>query len=246
MYEVLLRPQEISSVSVPPIDTAISKLRKAEVVGEERRLRQIELARARNKRKRDEAAGIGLLEDNEVLDSDGPPQPKRRKEAASNDVDSPTVMEEGELKDAVPQNESKTSATHNGHQAPSRLASAQITRTLQVAHPCAEVRGHTSYLTFAVLLPYDHITNTAQGLRSNPGIVALAPEASAGDTTITTEGHTDYGAYDDYFRSIPDDVSRAYRDTRLGLTSLKMGCLGTTKIHTTRSCVRFIAPTMMI
>jgi tRNA (adenine57-N1/adenine58-N1)-methyltransferase len=223
MYETLLRPQEVSSVSLPSIDTAISKLRKAEVVGEERRLRQIELAMARNKRKREEAAGIGPTgENDEMLYSDGataPPPLKKRKEAESNDDNSPTVMEEGELEDVHLQNEPKPSAISNGQQKPSRQSPNQVggssTQTHQVAHPFAEVRGHTSYLTFAIHLPYHHITNTQSGSTSSQepqsSAEAVAPNASAGDTTITTEAPTDFSAYDDYFRSIPDAVSRPLR-----------------------------------
>ena len=230
MYETLLRPYEVASVSLPTVDSAISKLRRAEVVGEERRLRQKESARIRNKRKRDEAARVGSAEEDETLDPEDqmPPPPKKRKEAQSNDVDSPPMMEEGELEDVTPQDEPGPSATNVGleklsHRSSDQaggLPSSQTTRTLQVAHPFAEVRGHTSYLTFAVLLPYRHITKTraasasAQEPPSSAGVISHTG-VSVGDVTVTTDAPTDFSAYDEYFKSIPDDVSRAHRVLRL-------------------------------
>lgn len=232
MYEVLLRPQEVSSVPLPSIDSAISKLRKAEIVGEERRLRQIESARMRNKRKRDEAAGIGPVEGGEMLDSDGTmaPPPKKRKEMGSNDVDNP-AMEEGELENNTPQNEPEPSKTRNGHldhpyNQSEGSPSPQAVRTLHVAHPYTEVRGHTSYLTFAVLLPYHYIARTQAGSISasaqEPQLSAdVAPlGSSAGNITITTDAHADFSAYDEYFRNIPDDVRRDLRVPQLDLTCL--------------------------
>lgn len=229
MYETLLRPQEVSSVALPSIDTVISKLRKAEVAGEERRLRQIELAKVRNKRKREEAASNGVAEGKETFHSNGtsvPPPPKRRKQAESDDVNRLTTMEDGEVEDVNSQNEPESPATSNGRHKPSRQShnqaggsSSQIAPTLQVAHPLAEVRGHTSYLTFAVLLPYHHIIKTQTGSTSTQEPQSNTEvDASAGDTTITTEVPTDFSAYDEYFKSIPDAVSFPCRVPWLSLT----------------------------
>lgn len=216
MYETLLRPQEVTAVSLPSIETAVQKLKKAEISSEERRLRQIETAKVRNKRKRDEATAAEE-DDAGISNSDVPPlpDPKKRRESEPNDTEH-SVMEEVEVEDAL-QPEPDSSATPANGDAeehtvpvlsfsqPSGPSPAPETRrTIQMAHPFNEVRGHTSYLTFAVLLPYDHLTSST--IPESAPTQTTVDNSFAGYTTTTTDGHPDFAEFDEYFRSIPDTV----------------------------------------
>lgn len=216
MYETLIRSQDITPVSQPSIETAVKKLKQAEVNGEERRLRQMANARARNKRKREEA---GVAKESSAGDDTSvPPEPKKRRAVDSNETGDATA-EECEVEDALlpDADDPILPAQTNGHgteptlntTAPARPStSLEPSLTIPMAHPFPEVRGHTSYLTFAVLLPYDHLTGNTS---SNHDPTSTqngedATQSTIANTTTTTEGNSNYAELDDYFRSIPESV----------------------------------------
>lgn len=155
MYETLLRPHQVAHLApLVPIDVIRKKLQVAEVQKEERRLKQIASSRAkrddaagktqdssngkqRGKRKRDEI-DEGAVEDGEP----GPSNVKRMKtqppKAGETDNDFVEPVSSGaDLQGKANSNE----------------ALATSSSLLTVTQPIKEVRGHTSYLTFACLLP---------------------------------------------------------------------------------------------
>lgn len=162
MYETLLRPHEVGQSPAPvPIRIVREKLQAAEVRKEERRLRQIAESRAR---KGDEDSGEGCPSmaeekphkrkrgtegDAEVEGEDGCVKngAKRVKTAALTDADEDETHEDPAT--------SVTPRINILSKGKERLSSSSIVPgpTLTLTQPIKEVRGHTSYLTFACLLP---------------------------------------------------------------------------------------------
>ena len=163
MYETLLRPHEVAQLPPSaPIHAIRNKLQLAEVQKEERRLKQIAASRA----KRDGAAGISEdpttaesgskrkrgLSNNENMEENGDSSPNLKrvktqemtvgKHRSSNDIAGSMFSDVG------PKGKEKEVSTSP----PSPLT---------VTQPIREVRGHTSYLTFACLLPSIFPTPTA-------------------------------------------------------------------------------------
>lgn len=201
MYESLLRPQEVAAVSLPSIETAVDKLRKAETSAEERRLRQIETAKIRNK-KRKRAAEAGNEDAESVTPGvSTPPNPKKRKDGPVGGADA----DEGEVE--TPLYENAEGGTNGDSAAPaSPNGGADVptnSSTPSMAHSFVEVRGHTSYLTFAVLLPSVHLNGSENA--PQPGLTQQSTQPSAGNTTATDVAE-DYAEYDHLFKSIPDAV----------------------------------------
>ncbi|KAJ7464677.1 tRNA methyltransferase complex GCD14 subunit [Mycena galericulata] len=148
MYETLVRPHDVNQVPVlQPISELEDKLKKAEEIREIKRLRQI-------------AAGQRSHEN--------PHGEKRKRGEEINEQQEPTVMEaedsgggkrlktDDEMEDAtIPQdagvsrslNEPSTHAVHAGPSNPAPPTKISVSKAI------TEVRGHTSYLTFATLLP---------------------------------------------------------------------------------------------
>jgi len=146
MYETLLRPQDVNQIpSLQHISEVSEKLKQAEQKREEKRLRQIAAGRSKGgdvhgaKRKRDGDAEQELTEADDMsikrvktVDEDsGAPQ--------DNDTRSLLPQEIDFLKDPV----------GSSQLTPSPVPAAKI----NVSKALSEVRGHTSYLTFACLLP---------------------------------------------------------------------------------------------
>jgi tRNA (adenine57-N1/adenine58-N1)-methyltransferase len=164
MYETLLRPHEVGQPPAPvPIGIVRDKLQDAEVRKEERRLRQIAESRARkgdeeggeagasvveqsrHKRKRTEKDEVGEGEGEEAMTY----QSKRARAGDSALADA----DEDELHEYA---ETSTPYTNRKGKGKGRVApsfSAHVSSTLTLTQPIKEVRGHTSYLTFACLLP---------------------------------------------------------------------------------------------
>ncbi|KIJ17555.1 hypothetical protein PAXINDRAFT_167560 [Paxillus involutus ATCC 200175] len=136
MYENLLRPHEVQHLPAPlPLSHIVDKLKKMEQNREEKRLRQIANA---SKRKRED--------DLEGLEAD-----KRAR-----------TEESSALEDNNDQDGSKFQATPLAS-ANVGLAtgSSQVDATpakVNLAKASPEVRGHTSYLTFARLVPISNPT----------------------------------------------------------------------------------------
>lgn len=134
MYETLLRPQQVDVQPVPPSVVGIAEqLKKAEARREEKRLRQIVQAQQQRsaKRKREDADGADGADDGGE---------KGEKRARTEEVEESAVVDTPLAGTPAP-----AAVVAEGKPAEERKIS--------VSKAFPEVRGHTSYLTFAVLLP---------------------------------------------------------------------------------------------
>ncbi|THH31460.1 hypothetical protein EUX98_g2719 [Antrodiella citrinella] len=166
MYETLIRPHQVDVVpSLPTIDTISAQLKQSEARREAKRLRQI----ANSKQARGEKRKREPKEDPARTDDD--------TGAAAMDVDVDVDEEEGSSAkktktetDAAVENQSETviPAASSNSPAPvidepqvlSREQSPEpaVPTKISVSKAFPEVRGHTSYLTFALLLPQSAMT----------------------------------------------------------------------------------------
>jgi tRNA (adenine57-N1/adenine58-N1)-methyltransferase catalytic subunit len=162
MYETLLRPHEVNQAPrLTQIDTVAEKLKQLERNREAKRQRQIAASRARRnateKRKREEdeeaddnnagGGGGGVDVDPSVRELEAK---KAKMVAAQSDDDTPVldvvmnVVDEETLED-----QQLHAATATATAAlPAPVPSMQV-----LSRHSKEVRGHTSFLTFACLLP---------------------------------------------------------------------------------------------
>jgi hypothetical protein len=144
MHESLLRPHDV--VAIPPLPTigeSSAKLKQQEIRQEEKRQSQIAQSRARNagkepagKRKRDEEDinGVDIITNGEDMEG----------------VEAKRVKFEGESEGNVEIARSQARPTSN----PPRRKNVPIGEDrLVVSKAFPEVKGHTSYLTFALLVP---------------------------------------------------------------------------------------------
>jgi len=150
MFETLIRPQEVSPVPAPRNISEITKsLKDAEAKREEKRLQQIANGKpVTSKRKRDD----GDDEEEDMVD-EGVASNKRVKTegAVTTTDDAPAPV--GEIETPLELPEEK----------------AVYSRVLP------EVRGHTSYLTFASLLPRTDLPSAAVELSAT----AVIPSAGS-------------------------------------------------------------------
>jgi tRNA (adenine57-N1/adenine58-N1)-methyltransferase len=152
MYETLIRPHEVHQIpSLLPIGEVSSKLKKAEQRREEKRLRQIANARSNlsGKRKRSD---ITDGEPVEAADDTG----NKRVKTDDEDEDGSRIVAEGseancDLPESIRVASFPDTLSFGGEvqSTDAHMSSSKI--NLSKAMP--EVRGHTSYLTFAVLAP---------------------------------------------------------------------------------------------
>lgn len=145
MYEVLTRPHEIVPVqpTLVSVSTIAKRLKEQEVRREQRRQVQIDLARKRNARLQAEANGVDLTENGEAIADGG----KRSRTEAS------------ERNDPAKRRKTDTTSTSSTplHGTAPEVASPRsghtLTETGWVTRVISDVRGHTSYLTFATMYP---------------------------------------------------------------------------------------------
>ncbi|KIJ64618.1 hypothetical protein HYDPIDRAFT_132672 [Hydnomerulius pinastri MD-312] len=141
MYETLLRPHEVQQLPSPlPLSQVVGKLKKMEEKREEKRLRQIANS---SKRKRED--------DPSATDSD--------KKARTDEPSAPQGKEEMKRQINLPD-----PATTEIDTSSSTQVTTQAKVNLSKASP--EVRGHTSYLTFARLVPM--LKQATEGVKENP------------------------------------------------------------------------------
>jgi len=160
MYETLLRSHEVSQAPrLAQIDTIAQKLKQLERKREDKRQRQIAASRAhRNateKRKRegdddDNNAGGGVDPDPDVHELEAK-KAKTTAAAAQSDDDTPAPdvvmdVDEGVLEDQPP-------ATPADDAMPPVPVPEPALAMQVLSRHSKEVRGHTSFLTFACLLP---------------------------------------------------------------------------------------------
>ncbi|KAG8934320.1 tRNA (adenine-N(1)-)-methyltransferase catalytic subunit trm61 [Tulasnella sp. 418] len=177
MYEVLIRPQDISATpSLRNIEEASDKLKASAIRREARRLRQIEQSRLayEAKQKAKELESVAITDgDVKILTDTGDISPglKRKREdetpvimldaikrpkSEAVDTDAPNGMDIDEVPASHPvpkiSPSRMDSPAPNSHSSTPGPSSVKV-ELMNVSRPFAEVRGHTSYLTFAVLLP---------------------------------------------------------------------------------------------
>jgi tRNA (adenine57-N1/adenine58-N1)-methyltransferase catalytic subunit len=151
MYETLIRPHEVNQIpTLLPIGEVSEKLKKAEQKREEKRLRQIANARSNSggKRKRGDAV------DGEAMEGAEDTGNKRVKTDDEDDTGSQIDVEVPEVNRNHPQSVQtvRLSDTTSGEVQPTDAYMSTATK-INVSKAMPEVRGHTSYLTFACLVP---------------------------------------------------------------------------------------------
>ncbi|KAG8758866.1 tRNA (adenine-N(1)-)-methyltransferase catalytic subunit trm61 [Serendipita sp. 396] len=150
MYETLIRPHDVHQVPKPiSIDSIVEQVKLHEVKKEQRRLQQVAASdkkRESRKRKREEA----VADEEDGPDPDlGTGDQKRRREG-DNAVDTATLVQRPTVMKGS-QDSSSFAPVLPSERKEARLAA--LATSTPMAKPVAESRGHTSYLTFASLLP---------------------------------------------------------------------------------------------
>lgn len=150
MYETLIRPHEVNQIpDLSPITEVTERLKKAERKREEKRLRQIANSRLnhQSKRKRtDQVDGEAGSSKEEATnkrartDDEDDPDPRPSLEHITDDQPQPGTAEIQEIFSVKADEAGDTS-------------DADTKAKLNVSKAMPEVRGHTSYLTFACLIP---------------------------------------------------------------------------------------------
>lgn len=136
MYEALLRPHEVSQVPAPiSIESVVAKSREAELEREARRQRQIAASKAL-KRKRAAADG------NTDRDDEHAGKRAKAEQIADEELE---LYEKTDVEPAPVVTRPSKAPTPNP---PVSSDTLETTRVI-VSRPFPEVRGHTSYLTFA-------------------------------------------------------------------------------------------------
>lgn len=196
MYETLLRPHGVAQIPQPPSIAEISaKLKEAEKVREEKRLRQIANNHARLTAA---AATAGAVVDsgNEAVSStSGSSTTKRKRDQddpkLSDDItaQSPAVGDSSPGTKRIKTEEEEGTETEAGAVASNiamdvikaedvvvdesrpeitKSASTPVsTSRLSVSNALPDVRGHTSYLTFAVLVPFTAPVGSSGGIKED-------------------------------------------------------------------------------
>ncbi|KAI1793307.1 tRNA methyltransferase complex GCD14 subunit [Ganoderma leucocontextum] len=158
MYETLLRPHQVDAApALTPISVVGEKLKQSEARREEKRLRQIANARAgaerrAAKRKAEDDPPAGTGTDGKRARTDGEDEHVPPEVQAQDERDATGGMETDAATEAVgtPAAAGPTSASAPASKAVQEAAEAP---KICLSKTFPDVRGHTSYLTFAVLLP---------------------------------------------------------------------------------------------
>jgi len=154
MYETLLRPHEVNQAPrLAQIDIVTEKLKQQERNREDKRQRQIAASRARRnateKRKRedDDNAGGAVELEPEAHELEA----KKARTAAAQGDDTPAPDVVMKIDEEVVEDQPPTTAPVADDPMPPPPAPAPAMQVL--SRHSKEVRGHTSFLTFACLLP---------------------------------------------------------------------------------------------
>ncbi|KAH9889796.1 tRNA methyltransferase complex GCD14 subunit [Cubamyces lactineus] len=165
MYETLLRPHQVDCVpALEPIGAVAARLKQAEARREEKRLRQIAHARLGiERRAAKRKAGEG--DDSEGVENAAEGAEGKRPRIDGGEVgEKPSPEEQARdeveaLAELAAKGESATAAAQVVvpedvvAQAEEEAVVEEEPRKITLSKAFPEVRGHTSYLTFAVLLP---------------------------------------------------------------------------------------------
>ncbi|KAF5360559.1 hypothetical protein D9756_005055 [Leucocoprinus leucothites] len=202
MYETLLRPHEVTQVPQPQLIGEVSSgLKEAEKRREEKRLRQIANNKARlagtepassTKRKRGDERDARLADEisrRDLNPSDGSPGSKRVRteedEGMEAEADITTVSVQVDMIKAD-ENEGKLVADESRMEITTSPSSPTPTSRISVSNALPEVRGHTSYLTFAILVPFSAPSGTGEEAASTIAS-ELAPTPGASTTAAPSE-----------------------------------------------------------
>ncbi|KAF9465270.1 tRNA methyltransferase complex GCD14 subunit-domain-containing protein [Collybia nuda] len=167
MYETLLRPLDVTHVPAPtPISEISEKLKQAERRREEKRLKQIAAGRS-NATKRKREAGVEPLPAGaeEADDSLG----SKRVKTDDENLYSLAPNPESEIMDLDAELPDTATPTFTGpatSQTPISAAKISLSKVL------SEVRGHTSYLTFASLQPFTPTDSATTGTPDSETILS--------------------------------------------------------------------------
>lgn len=173
MYETLLRPHDVHHVpKLVSIDTIIEQVKLHEIKKEQRRLEQVAASdRKRNSRKRKRQ------EDNDIAEEDGPDpdlgtgDQKRRRDVDASSLSTPLTVAQVQVEPNTGPEPTSSLKTRKE----SRLAA--LATSTPMSKPMPEVRGHTSYLTFATLLPLADV-------QVGSSMAANVPSVDATSTTL--------------------------------------------------------------
>jgi len=154
MYETLLRPHEVSQAPrLAQIDIVTEKLKQLERNREDKRQRQIAASRARRnateKRKREDDDNAGGAVELEPEAHELETKKARTAAAQGDDTLAPDVVMK--IDEEVVEDQLPTTAPVADDAIPPPPAPASAMQVL--SRHSKEVRGHTSFLTFACLLP---------------------------------------------------------------------------------------------
>jgi hypothetical protein len=161
MFEVLVRPHEVTQTAptLISIETISSRLKRQEIKREERRQIQIDLARKRNARLKAEQEA---LEAGMEVDSSGMEGKRARGEEGEGEGGQPGAKRQkraeasGSARTAEGDDDAAGTAAENAEveeETTGESSTWGIQRTDWVTRVVPEVRGHTSYLTFATMYP---------------------------------------------------------------------------------------------
>ncbi|KAF8264378.1 1-methyladenosine methyltransferase catalytic subunit Gcd14 [Lactarius quietus] len=160
MYETLLRPLEVTQAPpLPRIDSVAEKLKRLERIREDKRLRQIAASRAHHaeKRKREDSlAPADLADPASELESKRPKTEAMIEDSGDVDMnvaEDPENEDENQDGDGPPvRTEVEAEVVRTPSMPASTSALAPVAATQVFSRHSKEVRGHTSFLTFACLL----------------------------------------------------------------------------------------------
>ena len=145
MYESLIRPHDVYQLPRPiTVSEIIARVKAKELSNEERRLRQIQASRQQNRKRKRQGT-------DEQDDEDEPPNKRRKDDAEEAAQEGTDDLEAGRIAEPSINPRPETRIENMDPKVP-------------MSKPMSEVRGHTSYLTFAVLLPLEASTVTPQAV----------------------------------------------------------------------------------
>ena len=157
MYETLLRPHEVSQgPRLVQIGTVAEKLKRLERNREDKRQRQIAASRAHRhateKRKREESDSQDVVDPDTDVHALEAKKMKTTVAQSEGDVPAPDVVMD--IDEEVEVLEDRPPAVTSADDTPPQLSLPEPAPGVQVlSKHSKEVRGHTSFLTFACLLP---------------------------------------------------------------------------------------------
>ncbi|CAE6347838.1 unnamed protein product [Rhizoctonia solani] len=198
MHETLTKPHDICSAPMQTIEDAAGRLRDIETRKEQRRLKQIEAAARDKKRKR--------IDGNEGEQNND--HSKRTKvEPGTQPVGEPLL---GLEFSGPPSGNSPSAQPKRGSYTNTVSPKALEGERYIVSKPFGEVRGHTSYLTFAMLVP-STCDSTGPKESTEPQVTGNKPSLSHGptkpDMTVGTppEASETSATLDSLIAAIPEE-----------------------------------------